>query len=55
MGKMKNANIILVVKPHGKRSLGRHRRRWEGNIEIYLCERGSKGVDRFHVVLVMNW
>jgi hypothetical protein len=24
---------ILVVKPEGKRSLGRHRRRWEDNIK----------------------
>jgi hypothetical protein len=33
--------IILVGKPEGKRSLGRPRRRWEGNIEMYLQEVGG--------------
>jgi hypothetical protein len=28
MGKMRNAYNILVVKPEGKRPLGRPRRRW---------------------------
>jgi hypothetical protein len=35
---MRNANKILVVKPERKRPLGRHRRRWEFNIKMYLRE-----------------
>ena len=31
---------ILVGKPRGKRSLGRPRRRWEGNIKMDLEEVG---------------
>ena len=33
-------------KPEGKRPLGRHRRRWEGNIKMDLREVGCG---------VMNW
>jgi len=29
---------VLVGKPEGKRSLGRPRRRWEGNIKLDLHE-----------------
>jgi hypothetical protein len=29
---------FLVGKPEAKRPLGRHRRRWENNIKIYLQE-----------------
>jgi hypothetical protein len=35
---MRNAYKILVGKPEGKRSLGRFRRRWEGNITMDLTE-----------------
>jgi hypothetical protein len=28
------------VKPAGKRQLGRHRRRWENNIKMFLKEIG---------------
>ena len=31
---------ILVVKPEGKRPLGRRRRRWEDNIKMDLQEVG---------------
>ena len=31
-GDRRNVNRILVVKPEGKRLLGRHRLRWEDNI-----------------------
>jgi hypothetical protein len=34
-----------VGKPEGKRSLGRHRRRWVDNIKIDLREIGWDGVD----------
>jgi len=36
---------VLVGKPEGNRPLGRPRRRWEGNIKIYLQEMGSGGMD----------
>jgi hypothetical protein len=36
---------ILVGKPEGKRPLGRHRRRWEGNIRMDLREIGWSGMD----------
>ena len=35
-----SASKILTVKPTGKRSLGRPRRRWEDNIRMDLGERG---------------
>ena len=34
---------VLVGKPEGKRTLGRPRRRWEGNIKMYLQEVGGCG------------
>jgi hypothetical protein len=40
MGNMKNAYIILVGKPGGKRPLGRSRNRWEGNIIMDLRDVG---------------
>jgi hypothetical protein len=40
---MRNASKILVGKHHGKRSLGRHTRRWKDNIKIYLRETGRDG------------
>jgi hypothetical protein len=45
MGAKKNAYILLVGKPQGKRPLGRPRRRWADNIKIYLLEIGWGGVD----------
>jgi hypothetical protein len=38
MGKMKNAYKILVRKPGEKRSLRKHRCRWEDNIRVDLRE-----------------
>jgi hypothetical protein len=49
MGEMKNAYNILVEKPEGKRPLGRHRRRWEYNIKIYLGKIRWEGVDWIHL------
>jgi hypothetical protein len=40
MGKKRNAYMILVGKPEGKRPLGRPRCRWENNIKMDLRERG---------------
>jgi hypothetical protein len=42
---MRNAYRILVGKPEGKRSLGRPRRRWVDNIEIYLMQIGWSGME----------
>ena len=36
----RSAFKILTGKPTGKRPLGRHRRRWEDNIIMYLEEIG---------------
>jgi hypothetical protein len=36
---------VLVRKPEGKRPLGRHRRRWEDNIKMYLQAVGCEGMD----------
>jgi hypothetical protein len=40
-----NAYRISVGKPEGKRSLGRPRRRWVGNIKMDLREIGCDGMD----------
>ncbi|KAJ4438684.1 hypothetical protein ANN_14631 [Periplaneta americana] len=40
MGESINAYRVLVGRPEGKRSLGRPRRRWEGNIKMDLREVG---------------
>jgi len=41
MGKDRGVHRVLVVKPEGKRSLGRPRRRWEDNIKMDLQEVGG--------------
>jgi len=46
MGERRGVYRVLVGKTEGKTPLGRLRRRWEGNIKMYLhevctCERGS--------------
>jgi hypothetical protein len=35
----------LVGKPEGKKSVGRPRRKWDGNIKMYLREIGWEGVE----------
>jgi len=40
----------LVVKPEGKRSLGRPRRRWKDNIKMDLQEVGCGGMDWIELV-----
>jgi hypothetical protein len=42
---MRNSYKISFGKPEGKRPLGRHRCRWEDNIEMDLRETGFGGVD----------
>jgi hypothetical protein len=46
---MRNAYKILVRRPEGKRSLGRHRHRWEDNIRMDLREIGWEGMDWIHL------
>jgi len=38
VGERRDVYRVLVWKPGGKRPLGRHGRRWEDNIEMYLQE-----------------
>jgi predicted small integral membrane protein len=45
MGEKRNVYMLLVVKPEGKRPLGRPRRRWIDNIKIDLLEIGLNVVD----------
>jgi hypothetical protein len=45
MGEKRNACMILVGKPEGKRPLGRPRRRWEDNVKMDLREVGWGGTD----------
>jgi hypothetical protein len=40
MGEGRNVYRVLVVKPEGKRSLGRPRRRWKDGIKMDLREIG---------------
>jgi hypothetical protein len=40
---------VLVGKPEGKRPLGRHRRRWEGDIKLDLREKGIDGANRIRL------
>jgi hypothetical protein len=37
MEQMKDAYKILIMRPEGKRLLGRHRSRWEENIRIIIA------------------
>jgi hypothetical protein len=45
MGEERKVYKVLVVKPEGKRPLGRPRRRWEDGIRMDLREIGLVGVD----------
>jgi hypothetical protein len=40
-GEGKGVHRVLVVKPEGKRTMGRPRRRWEDNIKMDLQEVGG--------------
>jgi hypothetical protein len=43
MGEERKVYKVLVVKPEGKRPLGRPRRRWEDGIRMDLREIGLEG------------
>jgi hypothetical protein len=45
MGEKRNAYILLVGKPEGKKPLGRPRRRWVDNIRMDLGEVGWGDVE----------
>jgi hypothetical protein len=45
MGEGRGMYRVLVGKPEGKRTMGRHRRRWEDNIKADLQEVGCRGMD----------
>jgi len=45
MGKKRNAYQSSVIKTEGKRSLVRHRSRWDDNIRMDLKEIGWEIVD----------
>ena len=46
MEKSRNAYIVLLGKPEGKRPLGRQRSRWEDNIKMDFREVGCDSGDR---------
>jgi len=45
MGDKRGVHKVLVGKPEEQRPLGRHRRRWEDNINMDLQEVGCGGMD----------
>jgi hypothetical protein len=45
MGESRGVLGVLVVKPEGKRQLGRPRHRWEDNMKMDPQEVGCKDVD----------
>jgi transposase len=50
MGEGRGVYRVLVGRPEGKRPLGRHRRRWEDNIKMYLREKGIDGANWIQLV-----
>jgi hypothetical protein len=49
LGEKLNEYRILVGNPECKKPLGRHRRSWEDNTEMYLREIGWSGTDWIHL------
>jgi hypothetical protein len=45
MGEGRGVYRVLVEKPDGKRTMGRHRRRWEDSIKADLQEVRCWGMD----------
>jgi hypothetical protein len=45
MGEGRGVYRVLVGRPEGKRSLGRHRRMWQDNIKMDLRETGMDGAN----------
>jgi hypothetical protein len=64
MGERRNAYSILVGKPEGKRPLGRPRRRWVDNIQMYhiflylkICTQELKSAiyNRNRIFWIFKW
>jgi len=51
---MKNAQKIIIGKPDGKRSFGRHCSRCEDNIRMELTEIMWDGTGRMHLALAQD-
>jgi hypothetical protein len=49
MGEMRNACKVLAGKSDGKRSVGRHKRRWEGDIKMDIEQIGCEDVNWIHL------
>jgi len=45
IGESRDLYRVLLEKPEGKISLGRPRRRWEGNIKTNVQEVGREGME----------
>jgi hypothetical protein len=54
MGENRNAYMILMGKPEGKRPLGRQRCSWVDNIKIDLREIGWGGMNRIDLAQDRN-
>jgi hypothetical protein len=54
MGKRRGVYRVLMVKPEGRRPLGRPRYRWEDNIKIDLQEVECWGMDWIKLVQDRN-
>jgi hypothetical protein len=54
MGEERNVYRVLMVKPEGKRPLGRPRRRWEDGIRLDLREIGWGSVERIQLAHDMD-
>jgi hypothetical protein len=53
-GSDKNAYKILGGKTEGNRALGRRRRRWDDDINIYFKQMGLEDVDWVHLAQYMD-
>jgi len=45
MGESRGVYRVLVGRPEGRRPLGRHRHRWDDNINMDLRKVGCGGID----------
>jgi hypothetical protein len=53
-GETRNVSKILVLKPDGKRDLGRRGCRLKSNFEVNLIEIGCGDADRIHFIRLRN-